>query len=198
VFAAYRTVACATDGLSQESVGGNNVTTDATMQYERVIRQALRDVQDLLSANLPPSYNLSDHRIAALLRARVGRRPFKKPSSAGMIRALCFILRAANRVLSNTTLPPRAALDRLWCIMDDPDLHRALGLKQNSRMTLAKEAASRRRWTVGVKTERAATLRTPWLRSRCASDECRHAVRFRHRSRAQTFRAPRHKASTGP
>jgi hypothetical protein len=39
------------------------------MQYERVIEQAVRDVQDLLWANLPPAPNLTDDRSRVFARS---------------------------------------------------------------------------------------------------------------------------------
>jgi hypothetical protein len=45
--------------------------------------------------------------------------------------ALCFVLREIKRVLSDKLQPPRAAIDRLWSILDEPELKRTLGIKQN-------------------------------------------------------------------
>jgi hypothetical protein len=48
--------------------------------------------------------------------------------------ALCFVLREIKRILSDKLQPPRAAINRLWSIVDDPELKRALGINKNSRM----------------------------------------------------------------
>jgi hypothetical protein len=47
-----------------------------------------------------------------------------------------FALRGVHRVLADRPEPPRATLDRLCDILNDPDLNQALGIKQNTRMNL--------------------------------------------------------------
>jgi hypothetical protein len=58
--------------------------------------------------------------------------------------ALCFVLRAVNRILSDDDQQDRTTINRLWDVLDEPELsliaswvlNRALGIKQNSRMIL--------------------------------------------------------------
>jgi hypothetical protein len=47
--------------------------------------------------------------------------------------ALCFVLRAVNRILSNDDQPDRAKINRLWDVLDEPEFNRALGVKQNMK-----------------------------------------------------------------
>ena len=47
--------------------------------------------------------------------------------------ALCFVLRAVNRILSDED-QPNTTIDQLWDVLDQPELNRAL--RQNSRMIL--------------------------------------------------------------
>jgi hypothetical protein len=104
------------------------------MQYDLVIERVLREAQDLLRANLPPTQNLPDDRAVASLRAAISAPAVQQAIERGNDTALSFVLRAANRILSDTALPPRTTLNGLWCILDDPELNRALGVRQSSRL----------------------------------------------------------------
>ena len=53
--------------------------------------------------------------------------------------ALCFVLRAVNRILSDKVQPDRVTISRLWEVLDEPELNRALGIRQNSRMILGRK-----------------------------------------------------------
>jgi hypothetical protein len=70
-----------------------------TMQYDRVIEQALRDVQDTLSANRP------------------------RALECGSDTALNFVLRGVNH---ETTSPHSAMINRLRDLMDRPERNRGL------------------------------------------------------------------------
>jgi hypothetical protein len=50
--------------------------------------------------------------------------------------ALCFVLRAVNRILSDED-QPNTTISRLWEVLDEPELNRAL--RQNSRMILGQK-----------------------------------------------------------
>ena len=104
------------------------------MQYERVIEQAMRDIQDLLWANLPPAPNLPDDRTVACLRAVVGVPDVQRAIECGNDTALSFVLRGANRILSETEMPAPALIHLLWGIMDERELKRLLGVRQKFRM----------------------------------------------------------------
>jgi hypothetical protein len=108
----------------------------AAMQYDHVIKHALRDAHDLLLANLAPARNLPDDRTVAYLRAIMARPEVGLALERGNDTALCFVLRAVKHILSDTRQSARAAINRLWGIMDEPELNRALGIKQNSHMML--------------------------------------------------------------
>jgi hypothetical protein len=101
------------------------------MQYEHVIEKTLRDVRDLLLANLAPSRTLPDDRTVACLLAIMGTSQVGHALERGNDTALCFVLREIKRILSDRLQSPRAAINRLWSIMDEPELKRALGIKQN-------------------------------------------------------------------
>src|SRR5260370_11666729 len=48
----------------------------------------------------------------------------------------CFVLRAVNRILSDED-QPNTTINRLWDVLDQPELNRAL--RQNSRMILGQK-----------------------------------------------------------
>jgi hypothetical protein len=106
----------------------------ASMQYDRVIRQALCDAQDILWANLPPSHNLTDDGAVAGLRAGIAVPAVQEAIEQGNDTALCFVLRAVNHILTEQSESPRRTIDRLWNVLDDRELNGMLGLKQNARM----------------------------------------------------------------
>ena len=105
------------------------------MQYDRVIEQTLRDVRGILQVNLTPSHNLLDQRAVESLRAVMGAPQVGNALERGNA-ALCFVLRAVKHILSDKAQPPRAVLNRLWDALDEPELNRALGVKQNSRISV--------------------------------------------------------------
>ena len=104
------------------------------MQCDRVIRQALRDAQDILWANLPPNYNLADDAALAGLRAVIAVAAVQEAIEQGDDTALCFMLRAVNHILADEAESSRKTIDRLWGVLDDPELNRALGIKRDTRM----------------------------------------------------------------
>jgi hypothetical protein len=114
----------------------------ASIQYDRVIQKALRDAQDILWVNLPPTHNLPDDgavfALRKILRAPAAQEAIEKGSDT----ALCFVLRAANRILCDKYLPLRVVLNRLWDVLDNNELNRALGIKQNSRMMVWRKKPS--------------------------------------------------------
>jgi hypothetical protein len=106
------------------------------MKYDRVIAQALRDVQDTLSANFPPEGDVPDDRAVACLRAIVGAPEVQRAMERGNDTALNLVLRAVNHVLSESAQPSCTAINRLWDFMDQPELNQALGLPRDPGMNL--------------------------------------------------------------
>jgi hypothetical protein len=108
------------------------------MQCDRAIQQALRDAQNILWANLPPDRNLSDDGAVAGLRAVIGVPAVQEAIEQGDDTALCFVLRTVNHILNEAEISHKT-IDRLWGVLDDPELNRMLGLKQNARITLGRK-----------------------------------------------------------
>jgi hypothetical protein len=109
------------------------------MQYDLVIKRTLRDAQGILWANLPPASNLPDAQgvktLRSLVRTPQGQQVLERSSDT----ALCFVLRAVNRILSDEDQPDRVTISRLWEVLDEPELKRALGIEQTSRTILGRK-----------------------------------------------------------
>jgi hypothetical protein len=93
------------------------------MQYDLLIERTLRDAQGILRANLPPAKNLPDDQAVQSLRAIVRRPQVREVLERGNDTALCFVLRAVNRILSNDDQPDRAKINRLWDVLE-PEFNR--------------------------------------------------------------------------
>src|SRR5262249_23266182 len=109
------------------------------MQYDLVIKRTLREAQGMLWANLPPASNLPDAQAVKSLNSRqaLARTPqVHQALKRGNDTALCFALRAVNRILSDEG-QPNTTINRLRDVLDEPELNRALG--QNSRMILGQK-----------------------------------------------------------
>jgi hypothetical protein len=104
------------------------------MQYDRVIEQALRDVQNTLSANRPPGSNLPDDRVIGFLRVIINAPEVQRALECGSDTALNFVLRGVNHVLSETTSSHPAMINRLRDLMDRPERNR--GFPHDTRMNL--------------------------------------------------------------
>jgi hypothetical protein len=103
------------------------------MQYGLLIKRTLRDAQGILRANLPPAKNLPDDQAVQSLRAIVRTPQVREALERGNDTALCFVLRAVNRILSNDDQPDRTTINRLWNVLDEPELKRAMGVQQNMK-----------------------------------------------------------------
>ena len=103
------------------------------MQYDLVIKRTLQEAQGILWANLPPASNLPDAQAVKSLRALVRTPQVHQALERGNDTALCFALRAVNRILSDED-QPNTTINQLWDVLDQPELNSAL--RQNSCMTL--------------------------------------------------------------
>ena len=98
------------------------------MQYDLVIIRTLREAQGMLRANLPPARNLPDAQAVKSLRALVRTPQVHQALKRGNDTALCFALRAVNRILSDEG-QPNTTINRLSDVLDEPELNRVLGIK---------------------------------------------------------------------
>jgi hypothetical protein len=122
-------------GLSYSHVTGTPKPCVPLMSSDRIIVDAIKVAQDLLLQNLPPAHNFTDAatvmRFRELVRSQAIRSALERSSDT----LLTFALRAVERVVSDQSQTNRETINRLWDILDNPHLNKALGLPQNSRMT---------------------------------------------------------------
>ena len=103
------------------------------MQYDLLIERTLRNAQGILRANLPPAKNLPDNQAVQSLRAIVRTPQVREVLERGNDTALCFVLRAVNRILSDDDQPDPTKINRLWDVLGEPKFNRALGVQQNMK-----------------------------------------------------------------
>ena len=105
------------------------------MSSDRVIVDTIKMAQDLLRQNLLPTRHLTDAatvmRFRELIRSQAIRLALERSSDT----VHAFALRAVKQVISDQSRTNRETITRLWDVLDDPHLNRALGLPQQSRMT---------------------------------------------------------------
>ena len=80
--------------------------------------------------------NLPDAQAVKSLRALVRMPQVHQALERGNDTALCFVLRAVNRILSDED-QPNTTINRLWDVLDQTELNSAL--RQNSRMILGQK-----------------------------------------------------------
>src|SRR6266566_9340389 len=107
-----------------------------SMKSDRVIESAIRAAQNLLWQNLSPTHNLPDAAAVARLRDLVRSPAVQSALLHSNDTFFAFVLRAVEFVLSDQFRSDREVIDPLWDVLDDPHLNQALGIRQNSRITL--------------------------------------------------------------
>jgi hypothetical protein len=106
------------------------------MGSDRIIVDAIKVAQDLLSQNLPPAHNLTDAATVMRFRELIRSQAIRSALERGSDTLLVFALRAVGRVISDQSRTNRETINRLWDILDDPHLNQALGLPDNRRQML--------------------------------------------------------------
>jgi hypothetical protein len=103
------------------------------MSSDRIIVDAVKVAQNLLSQNLPAAQNLSDAaavmRFRELVRSQAVRSALERSSDT----LFAFALRAVERVISDQSRTNREIINRLWEVLDEPNLNQALGKPHNRR-----------------------------------------------------------------
>jgi hypothetical protein len=98
--------------------------------HGRVIARTLKEIENLLWVNLAGRHPISDGRTVECLRALINAPVVQQAIDRGSDTAACFSLRAVNRIVQSG-LGSRATFDRLWSLMDDPDIVQALSEERN-------------------------------------------------------------------
>jgi hypothetical protein len=104
------------------------------MSSDRAIVDAIKVAQTLLSQNLPPAYNLPDAATVMRVREVVHSPSIRSALERSSDTLLAFALRAVERVVADQSLTNRQIITRLWDVLDDPHLNKAVGGPQ-SRIT---------------------------------------------------------------
>ena len=105
------------------------------MSSDRIIADGIKVAQDLLRQNLPATHNLTDAAVVFRFRELVRSQAIRSALERSSYTVLAFALRAVEQVISDQSRTNRETINRLWDVLDDPHLHQALGLPQQSRMT---------------------------------------------------------------
>jgi hypothetical protein len=79
---------------------------------------------------------MSDDEVVADIRILIARPDIQNALKHGNDNVCAFALRAVHRFVSELEVPSRVIINRLWDILDQPNLNRALHIEQNSRMKL--------------------------------------------------------------
>ena len=106
------------------------------MNSDRVIVDAIKVAENLLWQSLPPRHNLPDAAAVTRLRDLVRSPAVQSALLHSNDTFFAFVLRAVEFVLSDQFRSDREVIDLLWDVLDDPHLNQALGIRQNSRITL--------------------------------------------------------------
>jgi hypothetical protein len=85
---------------------------------------------------MPPTHNLPDAATVARVRELVHSPSIQSALPRSSDTFLALTLRAVEHVVADQSRSDRETITRLWDALDDPPLNQALGIPQNSRMTL--------------------------------------------------------------
>ena len=104
------------------------------MSSDRIVADGIKVAHDLLRQNLPPTHNLTDAAVVLRFRELVHSQAIRSALERSSDTVLAFALREVG-ALCDQSPPHRETINRLWDILDDPHLSRALGLPGSSRTT---------------------------------------------------------------
>jgi hypothetical protein len=105
------------------------------MNSDRVFEAAIRTAKNLLGQNLQRT-DLPDAATVIRLRELVHSPSIRSALLHSSDTLLAFAVRTVEHVVADRSQTDREIITRLWEILDDPHLNRALGITQNSRFML--------------------------------------------------------------
>src|SRR5262249_4131598 len=106
------------------------------MSSDRIIVDAIKVGQNLLSQNLPPPHNLTDAATVMRFRELVHSQAIRSSLERSSDTLFAFALRAVEHVISDHSRTNRETINRLWEVLGDPHLNQALGNPHDSRKML--------------------------------------------------------------
>jgi hypothetical protein len=108
------------------------------MNSDRVFEAAIRTAKNLLGQTPTPT-QLPDAATVLRLRELVHSPSIRPALLHSSDTFLAFALRAVEHLVADQSQTDREIITRLWDILDDPHLNRALGITQNSRYILGQK-----------------------------------------------------------
>jgi hypothetical protein len=105
------------------------------MNTDRLFEAAIRASKKLLWQNLPPTH-LADAATVIRFRELVHSPSIRSALLHSSDTLLAFALRAVEHIVADQSQSDREIITRLWDVLDDPHLNQALGIPQNSHLTL--------------------------------------------------------------
>ena len=122
--------------LKPNALGSTVALIFLPMSSDRIIVEAIKAGQNLLSQNLPPAHSLTDAatvmRFRELVRSQAIRSALERSSDT----FLAFVLREIGHVVADQSKTNRQIISRLWGVFDDPHLNQALGIPDNRGKTV--------------------------------------------------------------
>ena len=109
------------------------------------IERAIRDAQDVLWDNVPPTEDLTDEAIVGAIHAIVSAPRVQIALETASDTVLVFVLRSVNRIVSDQSIEASESLSELWHVLADPDLYRLLGVMKGRRIEIGPKKPPARR-----------------------------------------------------
>jgi hypothetical protein len=101
------------------------------MSSDRIIVDAIKMGQKLLSQNLPPAHSLTDAATVLRFRELVRSQAIRSALEHSSDTFPAFVLREVEHVVADQSKTNRQIITRLWGIFDDAHLNEALGIPDN-------------------------------------------------------------------
>ena len=106
------------------------------MNSDRIIEAAISTAKNLLWQNLRPTHNRPDAAIVTQVRELIHSPSVRSALQRSSDTFPTFALRALEFAAADQSPTDREIINRLWDVLDDPHLNRALGIAQSSRTML--------------------------------------------------------------
>ena len=106
------------------------------MSSDRIIVEAIKMGQSLLSQNLPPAHSLTDAATVTRFRELVRSQALRSALERSSDTFPAFVLREVGHVVADQSKTNRQIISRLWGVFDDPHLNQALGIPDNRGKTV--------------------------------------------------------------
>ena len=106
------------------------------MSSDRIIVEAIKVGQKLLSQNLPPAHRLTDAVTVMRFRELISSQALRSALERSSDTFPAFALREVGHVVADQSKTNRQIISRLWGVFDDQHLNQALGIPDNRGKTV--------------------------------------------------------------